>query len=459
MEIIKKYATQLGLIFLCCFLIWPALKNGYPFVQPDTGTYIAAGYGNELPIDRPIFYSFFVRHISLSHSLWFVIIIQSFIVSYIIHMVVKRFLNRSYWTYTAFIVFILSLTTGLSNYTSQIMPDIYSAITIIGIALILTSKKLKKYDSILIIILIFSTVTHFSNLIITSIILTTALVTFFFKLISFHKLLKALAIVSTSFFLILIVNYSYSNKFEISKSGNIFLLARLTEIGVVEEFLEDNCTHKEYIFCKQNKQLPKTAIEFLWNKNDSPLYNQECLAKDWRLCWLNKNEEIGFLIKDLFKNSYYRNKIFKTYFFDFFKQLIDFNIGKLIPNKIESPTHNWIKFKFKNELSQFENSKQYSEILYFKTMSKIQLILVALSLIIITYYLTFSKKHKLNKTQLSFIIFVLVGIIGNALTSSIFSTVESRYQSRVIWIIPLVAIVLIIKHYQSNKTINKTHTT
>ena len=145
----KKYLIALFLLSICFVLIWPALYNGYPLVYSDTGTYIAAGYTKEVPVDRPIIYCLFVRHMSLSHSLWFVLIAQVILVVYVIYMLVRRFAVKNVLLLSTLIVLVLSFTTSISTYTSQIMPDIFSALSIIGMALLFTTQKMHKRDYII----------------------------------------------------------------------------------------------------------------------------------------------------------------------------------------------------------------------------------------------------------------------------------------------------------------------
>lgn len=89
-------------------------------------------------------------------------------------------------------------------------------------------------------------------------------------------------------------------------------------------------------------------------------------------------------------------------------------------------------------------------------MSKIQFIMVCFSIIIIGFSLLFYKKLNLKNGQLVLMMILFAGILGNALTVVLFSTVLNRYQSRVIWVIPLLAILLILHtiSYRNSQKIN-----
>ena len=67
MKINRDYLINTVLLFISVFvLIIPALKNGYPILFSDSGTYLSSGHSGYVPVDRPILYGIFVRHISLS---------------------------------------------------------------------------------------------------------------------------------------------------------------------------------------------------------------------------------------------------------------------------------------------------------------------------------------------------------------------------------------------------------
>lgn len=75
MENLNKHILNFVLFSLSVILlIMPAIVNGYPLVYSDSGTYIGSGFEGIVPVDRPIAYGLFVRHISVAYSLWFVIL-------------------------------------------------------------------------------------------------------------------------------------------------------------------------------------------------------------------------------------------------------------------------------------------------------------------------------------------------------------------------------------------------
>lgn len=445
MKNLNKYLLVILLLIVSIVLIWPAIHNGYPLVYSDSGTYIAAGFSKQTPVDRPIIYSLFVRHMSLSYSLWLVLISQAFLVVFVIYMLVREFTEKNIALISIGIIVVLSFTTSISNYTSQIMPDIYSALTIIGISILLISKKMKKREYALAIVVVFSAMSHLSNIILLFGIAFLAFFSMLFRLIEKKIFFRILIISLIPVLCTLVVNKVYSGKFQISKASNIFLLGRMAEVGVVKDYLRENCGNNNYGLCEHIDQIPNLAHLFIWDMK-SPLYDTVCVNNGWGSCWEEKNDDFGILVKDIIQTPKYRNQILAACTKDFFKQNVDIEIGPLSPQRDGTPVKNWIKFKFNNELTAYENANQYKSKLRFTTMSKIQGYMVVLSLVVIALLLSFYKKMKLNKDHVLIITMLFAGIIGNALVVVSFSTVLNRYQSRIIWIFPLIALMLIYRY-------------
>ncbi len=86
----KKYLTVYLIIFGALLLCFRAFQNHYPLLYSDTGTYIRSGFLGTVPLDRPIIYGLFLRHISLSVTPWLVIFTQGLLISILMYLVPDR---------------------------------------------------------------------------------------------------------------------------------------------------------------------------------------------------------------------------------------------------------------------------------------------------------------------------------------------------------------------------------
>ena len=162
-----KIRNNIGIVlfgaFISCIV---AFINNYPLVYPDTGSYIYSGFSNLVFDDRPIFYGLFLRHISMAASLWCVIIMQGILVCYIIFITLGMFFSAQKRKYVFIsIIILITLTTAFSYTVSILIPDIFSAISILCFINLLLNKELNKFHKIVIASLfIFSVSTQFSSL-------------------------------------------------------------------------------------------------------------------------------------------------------------------------------------------------------------------------------------------------------------------------------------------------------
>ncbi len=116
-------------------LIWPALWNGYPIVFADTGTYLSQAMHRYLGWDRPVFYSFFIWPLHQGVTTWPVIVVQSGLTVLVLELT-RRALDVSLWWLPGLTVF-LSLATWLPWTVSEVMPDLFTPLTVLSLSLLL----------------------------------------------------------------------------------------------------------------------------------------------------------------------------------------------------------------------------------------------------------------------------------------------------------------------------------
>jgi hypothetical protein len=173
--------------------------------------------------------------------MWFVVVFQALIVFLLIYRLAGYFQMNWPRTLSAFVlVLFLTLLTGISNYVSQIMPDIFTAVLILSFAMLFIETN-SKWRWLLWFFVLVSSMMHFSN-----VLLITALgfLSFLFLLVFRKKagicsklLLHFASLTVLPWLLIPSVNYIYSGEFYLSKSGHVFLTGRLIETGCLPGIL------------------------------------------------------------------------------------------------------------------------------------------------------------------------------------------------------------------------------
>lgn len=176
--------TKILLILVAGFVLcYMGFYNNYPLMHSDTGTAIKSGFLGQVPPDRPILYGLFIRHISMAESLYFVIITQGILLSLVVFYYFKYFLSGKnltipFLTY----IFIITFLTGASVNVSQLIPDIFTSITILSFGLLFMIHELKTRDiAILSLVSILGIGVHNSHLLIVFSLLFTFTLLFSIK--------------------------------------------------------------------------------------------------------------------------------------------------------------------------------------------------------------------------------------------------------------------------------------
>jgi hypothetical protein len=222
-------------------------------------------------------------------------------------------------------------------------------------------------------------------------------------------------------------------------------MARLTNKGILKEFLDENCPKKQYKFCEYKDHLSADYSDFLWNPNSE--FNQN---GGWDL---NAHTEYGLIISDLLHTPKYFLKLLKNSFSNSMHQLITFKIGDGISKQFDeaSPQYQAISRNFhSDELPKFFfTSKQARGLMFFDKLNRINLIFMILSVIIIVIS-TIVLKYESEIFLFQFI--VVAGYIANAIASAGLADYFDRFQSRVSWM--LIFLMLILVYQLANQIIS-----
>lgn len=438
---------------------FPALLNGYPMLYSDSGTYIVAGFIHYVPVDRPYFYSWFVRHSSLWFSLWLVLLAQSLILLYAARMAVRYILQlKNSFIPACLLLAGLGLLTGLSHNHSQIMADVFSPIALLAFATLVAGKNIpSKHRFWLVVVLLFSISVHSSHLLIFSLLAVGLFVLrlifkkkpFFTDRNKTHKRLVFWSI--ASWLVICLFNYWLGVGFQPSRTGNVFLVARCIETGAAKVYLDHKCPDAPADLCAAKDNLSPLAVDFLWEFNNSPLYDSACVAKGWGECWIEKDATYGKTVKGILAYGPSRNVLIEKCAADSWRQLGLFDLGYLTPMAENSPVYSGIKDFFGREMPQYQNAVQYTETLHFETQSTIQRWVVYASLLLLLVLGIVFYRNPAYNSPFAFAIVVFIGCIVNGVVCASFSGVVDRYMARMIWLLPMAAAFLVWQYVLISK--------
>ena len=419
--------------FVLCFL---AFYNKYPLVFPDTGTYLLSGFTGQVPRDRPMIYGLFIRHVSLWETLWLVILLQGILLSLTVFYYF-RYLGRTknYLPWFLAYIFLITFSTGASLNVSQLIPDVFTSISILSLGLLVFVRDLKLRDLIIIsVLLAFSIAVHTSHLMLVLSIVVLLSVLFLFKKIrtghwylTYKRLFLIWGLIALSYLSVASTQLGFGGKFTFSEGKHVFLMSRLNEMGILNLYLQDNCDEKEYKLCAYKDEI---IWGFIWDEN-SPLYQTGG--------WEANKAEYRAIFRDLFTTPKYLKIFLIRSLESSFKQFFNFETGDAPVLGINSEPYGAVKNFMKGQEMEYLSSRQRSGRLDFRFINNIQYIVIALSLsltiILLILRIPMERKYLM--------IYILVAIFLNAAICGTFSGISPRYQSRVVWLLPLPLLLLI----------------
>lgn len=437
---LRQFKEFILIILGSVVLLNLAFYNGYPLVYSDTGTYIRSGMMNWIPVDRPIFYGYFIKYSSLGISLWYVVWMQSLIFSYLIFRFVGTFWKTSkLYFYFLVSIFMLAILTGATFNVSMLTADIFTSFIYLVIILLIFNKSIGKIEYLfLCILLLFSIITHNSHVLISGLAMLFMLcLLFIFKWIGKQEIEKLSAYLRIGIIIIISIvllpsfNYLIDGKFRISDSTHIFLMHKLHDDNILVKYLNENCRLQNNFLCEFKDSLP---WDIIWDPN-SPL------TKDGD--WSKYKKECDQLIFDMLTTYRYSKLFFLKAIHQTLTQFFNFNTGDIPTSDmlLEPPT-SAINEHFKLDIREYLSSRIYNKKLTFERINTIQYFVAYFSLILLLLYLFILKSDRNNPAKMVILVLFLF-MLSNAFVCATFSNVLERYQSRLIFLLPLVAIMVL----------------
>lgn len=396
---------------------------------------------------RSLIYSLGIFPFHWNITLWPVAALQALLAAYVLWLVIRSIVTRRKVLCYLVVCALLSLLTTLSWYAVLILPDILGPILYLCIYLVVFARKtLSRMERAAIFVIIWWAVaSHGSHLLVVAGLcaLLTLLLVFRFRFME-----RRFRAVGTVVVTILIaaatqvgLNAFLTGQPSLNGDWPPVLTARIIVDGPGREYLETHCPAANLAICEDVHNLPETADDFLWS--DNGIWARASEEKQARM----QREEMKFLLATL---RAYPGEQFKKSAANFGNQLTALGLDDLGSN-------DWVLGAFDEALprekSSYERSRQIRDALPLEFFSSIQEWTVIASLIVIAAFSPYVWRRRPAQI-LGLTVIIISSVLMNALVTGILSGVETRYQSRVIWLVPLLAGVLLL-NWREHRTLGR----
>ena len=431
-------ASAIVLVTTFLFLL-PSLYNGFPLVSWDTQSYLAGIY---IPF-RSVYYNIFLWIFGMRVSPWPSVVLQSLVVSYTILQFASALFDITDFPRMFLLVVFLTVGTSLPWFVSCIIPDIFTALMIIALVLLcFTQDTLPRLSKIILVMLVgVALAFHQANL---------PVALWVFPALGLCALLGwrpsrpflhgffASGIGLTLGVAALLTMNLVSGHVGLSRSGSVFLFARMLEDGTALSYLEQTCPRQHFAVCADLDELksynslhpyPEGSLagHFIW---DGPLAKLGGFT--------GEEAEAGAIVRGTL--LMYAPAQLRASVIDGWRQLFLFATGSEISPWPETDlVSTAILRRFGPAVyDNYRQSKQSRNVLDFSLISRIDTVVVAASSLLLIGCLIFSGAKKQSRSFYATIMMTTM-VVGNAFALGALSGPIERYQGRVIWLVPLLA--------------------
>jgi hypothetical protein len=432
-----RHRVLWALVILACvtLLMAPALWNGFPLLQFDTGGYLAPWYDGQLRISRSVPYGLLLVA-GQRPNFWPVLIVQSALTIWVVALTLRAHrLGGRPFTMLAIIAALCLLTT-LPWLTAILLTDIFAGTGVLALyLLLLRDESLNRNERTgLVLLVACSAASHSATLAVLVLLVVAAGVVSFVGLRHISRarfMLGALALTLAVIF-VYAADFLVTGKLVWTPGGPALSFGRMLQDGIVKTYLDDHCPDQSLRLCAYKNVLPKDADDFFWGESVfDKLGRFEGMNEEMRRIALASLADYPLLqIKSALSETGTQLLRLKT----------GAGVVKWIWNTYES-----IKAHAPSAVPAMKAARQQRTGISFNEINRVQvpLALVAMAALPFIALLTLRRSNLADLGELAAA--GTLAILANAIVFGTLATAHNRYGARMAWIAMIVVLILLAR--------------
>jgi hypothetical protein len=265
MILFRRFVAFLAAMLM---LMAPALWNGFPLLQYDTGGYLARWYEGTLEVSRSTVYGLFLNLLTWP-DFWPVVVTQSALTVWILWLVLRA--HGLGLRALLVIVGALSILTTLPWITGQLLTDVFAGLSVLALYLMVhRSDALARWErAALFLFVAFSASTHSATLaVLLALLIAATLVALFSRrLAPLVGVASGFAAVALGAVMLIAANYAVAGQPAWTPGGVAIPFGRMLQTGIVKRYLDDHCPDPRLKLCAHRSELPDDADVFFWGES------------------------------------------------------------------------------------------------------------------------------------------------------------------------------------------------
>jgi hypothetical protein len=420
-------------------LLAPALWNGYPLLQWDTGGYLARWYEGYLVPSRSTVFGLYL-HFGEDSSFWINLGIQALASLWILQLTLRvlgmirplRLLGLS---------LVMVMTTALPWLASMLLTDILAGLSLLSLfLLVLHGDRISGIEKFsLFVFTAFAAATHSATL---GVLLGLCCVGWIVRpflpaRIAVAGLVQGSMTLVAGAVMLLSANFALSGQWAWTPGGYGVAFGRMLQDGIVTRYLRDHCPQAQLKLCPYRDQLPATADEFLWGDS---MFNTLGRFK-------GMNDEMGFIVT----RSLAEYPLWQA------EAAIAATAQQLVHVATGEGTNGWIPHTYgiiehyiPAQLKPMRAARQQHWEIDFTAINWIHVPIALLSILLV--FAIFG--HAIWRRRLDDLgllaATVSLALLGNAFICGVISGPHDRYGARLVWVATFVVLIAAARHFSGD---------
>jgi hypothetical protein len=406
-------------------LFAPALWNGYPLLQSDTGGYLARWYEGYLVPSRSTVFGLYL-HYGEATYFWLNLVIQAIATIWILQLVLRVFGLARPWRLFG-LCLVLTLTTALPWLASMLLTDIFAGLSVLSLfVLVLRGDKISRGEkAALFVFTAFAAATHSATMAVLLGLCCVGWIVrpFMAGRIPASHLVQGTLTIAAGAVMLVSANYALSGQVAWTPGGYSIAFARMLQDGIVTRYLNDHCPTQNFKLCPYRNELPETADDFLWSRES--VFNK--LGR-----FAGMSDEMGLIAK----NSLAEYPLWQAEeaLLATGEQMLEVATGENTDHPTLMHTYGMLREYLPRQLKLVDAARQQRS---FITFGPINLIHVPVALIstaaVFVMLIGAILRRRIDDVTL-LAAAVCLTLLGNAFICGVISGPHDRYGSRLVWI-------------------------
>ncbi|MDF0518253.1 hypothetical protein P0R31_13520 [Bradyrhizobium yuanmingense] len=423
-------------LLLPLLMIAPAVWNGYPLLQWDTGGYLARWYEGYLVPSRSTIFGLYL-HYGEGSGFWINLAVQSLATLWLLQLTLRVLGLMQTFRFVA-ISLSLMLSTALPWLASMLLTDIFAGLSVLSLFLLVigASRTSALEKTSLFVFTAFAAATHSATLgVLLGLCVAGWMVRpFVGARLPLAGLTQASLTIVAGGVMLVSANYALSGKLAWTPGGYGVAFGRMVQDGIVAQYLNDRCPRERYKLCPYRNELPASADEFLWGKS---VFNT--LGR-----FAGMNEEMGTIVVQSLKDypAWQAGAALRA----MGQQLLHVATGEGTDGWIPH-TRGIIERYIPAQAAPMRAARQQNWGVNFDTVNWLHVPVALASMLALVALLGHALANRRLDDLTLLAATVTLALLGNAFICGVISGPHDRYGARMVWVATFVVLMALARRW------------